>query len=121
MKFEIKTNEVNAVSKHLDKFIKLCQNEYKQQIGGAKANTVAKFYGLAHKVARNISPIRPPDLPDLIMFQEKKDINTILLHNSMPIPKAMIKLGRVHKKMIKNLEGYLESQGFKVEIKYLGD
>lgn len=123
MRFEIKVADGNIekVSKDLDKFINLCQKEYTQQIGGAKANTVAKFYGLVHKVARNISPIKPPDLPDLIMFQEKKDINTILLHNSMPIPKAMIRLGRVHKMMIKNLKGYLNSRGFEVEINYLGD
>ena len=124
MRFEIKVanGNVEKVGKHLDKFIKLCQDEYKQQIGGAEKKTMAKFYGLAHKVARNVSPIRPPDLPqELLMIQEVIDDTTIHLTNSMPIPKALARLGRVHIKMIKNLKGYLEAQGFNVEVKYLGD
>jgi hypothetical protein len=106
MKFQI-SGDKKEIKEILDEFINMAEEEYEVQM--KKAKSMPLPFG-----------IQVPNIPLNMGYVEEDD--NIIFYNTFQFPKVfgLIKR-RIVGKMEKNLKGFFEAKGLKVEIKYLGD
>ena len=106
MKFEIRSNDLDSVEKHLKMFIR----EEKKEVRKALADTEDKL------IARKV-PIKQSirDFPVEMEYMRKDDC--ILFVDNLPEPPLMKK--RIYRNMSSFLKEFLKSMGDEVEIKWI--
>ena len=98
MRFRIKCENREELKKFLDEFMSECEEEYRKQ--------------------RSSGLFKSIPLPEFAQtYADEGDY--VILRNSFAMP--FVLRGRVGGKMEKNLKGFLESKGLKVEVKFIGD
>jgi hypothetical protein len=102
MKFEIKGDDTEKIKKFLDEFIAESKAEFQKQIKKVPFHS------------------RIPGLPDQLDLGYYEKDGAIILVNPMPMMKFFMH-GKARKRMIGNVKGFLEANGLKVEVKFLGD
>ena len=116
MKFKITgkgDTEVVNIKDFLDIFARECEKSYREQIGGSKVMKAVNHISKISPV-----PVLPFTPPKEIMMATYIENNSVIFETPQILPARFIQK-RADKKMKKNLEGYLKSQGLNVNVEVL--